>query len=291
MGAADIVPGVSGGTVAFILGIYQELVDTIASVNKKLIIKFFTLNWRWILKNFNWKFLVALFGGIFIAILSLAHLLEVALQNYPTYVWSFFMGLILASVPLIIKKVSPWNIKLGAFFGLGILIALLTVNLTPQSTPNTPLFLIFSGAMASMAMILPGISGSFILVLLGKYQFVLRAVNTLDFLSIALIGIGAVMGLIFFSKLISKLLTKYHNPTVAVLGGFVLGAITKIWPFKTCGPYHWDSYEQSLYEAPKQICKSGLPPFNNESLFAAVLLIVGALTITALSKLATKKDK
>lgn len=293
MGAADLVPGVSGGTIAFILGIYSELVQTIASVNKELIVKFFTFKWGWILKNFNWKFLVVLFAGIFTAILSLAHFLELALENYPMYVWSFFTGLVLASVPTIVKKVEgKWGAKLIALFISGVAIALLIVNLTPAQTPNTPLFLFFSGAMASMAMILPGISGSFILVLLGKYEYILSAVNERNFLTIALVGAGAAIGLIMFSKVINYFLHKYHDISVAVLGGFVLGAVSKIWPFKAVVPQNGcavSSIDPTTCLPDKYV--NTFPDFSNpQTIPALIFIVLGAITILVITKLASKKD-
>lgn len=293
MGSADLVPGVSGGTIAFILGIYSELVQTIASINKELIIKFFTFKWGWILKNFNWKFLVVLFAGIFTAILTLAHFLEVALENYPTYVWSFFTGLVLASVPTIVKKVKgKWNAKLITLFIVGVIIALVVVNLTPAQTPNTPLFLFLCGAMASMAMILPGISGSFILVLLGKYEYILGAVNDKDLVTIALVGAGAALGIIVFSKVINYFLHKYHDISVAILGGFVLGAVSKIWPFKQVIPVECTTTTIESGACLPNTYKNTLPDFSNPQTIPAILFIVlGAITILVITKLASKSEK
>jgi len=293
MGSADLVPGVSGGTIAFILGIYSELVQTIASINKQLIIKFISFKWGWILKNFNWKFLIVLFAGIFTAILTLAHFLELALQNYPMYVWAFFTGLVLASVPTIVKKVKgKWDAKLISLFIFGVIIALVVVNLTPAQTPNSPLFLFLCGAMASMAMILPGISGSFILVLLGKYKYILSAVNDKDLFTIALVGTGAALGIIIFSKVINYFLHKYHDISVAILGGFVLGAVSKIWPFKVEIPKkNFCSYVETFTTCVPRY-KNTLPNLSNlHTLVALGFIILGAITILLITKLAKKSGK
>jgi putative membrane protein len=201
----------------------------------------------------------------------------------------------LASVPTILGKVqSKWTVKLAGLLLLGVVIALAIVNLTPTQTPNNPLFLFFSGAMASMAMILPGISGSFILVLLGKYEFILSAVNNRDVVTLTLVAAGAAVGIILFSKVISYFLQKYHDIAVVILGGFVIGAITKIWPFKKQQyPINPAEYCNELdgvscvLEPAKYV--NTLPDFSNQQTYVAIgLMLLGAITIFAISKLASK---
>ncbi|MCB9434841.1 MAG: DUF368 domain-containing protein [Ardenticatenaceae bacterium] len=233
MGSADIVPGVSGGTMAFILGIYEELIDSIRTVGRPEFLQaVFRFRIKEIFQILNWKFLVALATGIFIAILTLAKLLESLLQNQPVYLWSFFFGLVLASVLVVSKRISAWNLPLVATLALGALGAYVLVGLVPAQTPNAWWFLLISGAVASCAMILPGISGAFLLVLLGKYQYVLSAVNDRDLVTIALIGIGAVLGLITFAQILGWLFKQYHDFTVAALMGLMVGSLRKIWPWK-----------------------------------------------------------
>lgn len=232
MGAADVVPGVSGGTIAFITGIYEELVFSIKSINIKAIQLFFSGRWRSFWKQVNGNFLLCVFTGIFISVLSLARILEYLLEHHPVLIWSFFFGLVLASSYVVSRKIDKWEYpKIVALAG-GIGIAFYITSVTPATTTGSFWFVIISGALASCAMILPGISGSFILLLLGKYEFALHAVNDRIILDLLLLGSGAVVGIVLFSNLLSWLLKKYYEITIAVLVGFMLGSLNKIWPWK-----------------------------------------------------------
>lgn len=232
MGAADVIPGVSGGTIAFITGIYEELVGSIKSINlsafrylaKDGVLAFW--------KKINGNFLIAVFLGILISIFSLAQLLEFLLGRYPILVWSFFFGLILASAIYIANKISSWNAKKISGLLAGIGVAYLITILTPAQTPESGWFIFISGALAICAMILPGISGAFILLLLGKYQFVIAAVGNLNISILAILAAGALIGIISFSNLLAWLLKKYHDVTIAVLAGFMVGSLNKVWPWK-----------------------------------------------------------
>lgn len=232
MGAADVVPGVSGGTIAFIAGIYEELVDSIAAIKPSLLLDLKNEGISAVWKKVNGNFLVALLSGVAVSIFSLAKLLTYAMQHYPIQLWSFFFGLIIASIWYVGKQINKWN--LSAIIGL-ILGTLLVfwVSITPPLGANSSyVFLFFSGAIAACAMILPGISGSFILLLLGAYATVIGAVGNHDFLIVGIVGLGAVFGLITFSKILKFLLDKYHNTLIAVLTGFLIGSLWKIWPWK-----------------------------------------------------------
>ena len=232
MGAADVVPGVSGGTIAFITGIYEELIHSIKSIDLDAVKLFFTGKWISFWKKINGNFLLSVFAGIFIAIISLARLLEHLLETHPVLIWSFFFGLILVSSYVVARRIKQWDYtKVVALVG-GIAIAFYITSITPAATTNAAWFIILSGMLASCAMILPGISGSFILLLLGKYAFALRAVNEADLGAIVLLGIGAVIGLLSLSRLLSWLFNKYHDGTVAILAGFMIGSLNKIWPWK-----------------------------------------------------------
>ena len=232
MGAADVVPGVSGGTIAFITGIYEELINSIKSIDLQAMRLFFTGRWIAFWKKINGNFLLAVFAGIVISVLSLARLLEYLLEHQPIMIWSFFFGLVLASSYVVSRKISTWEyVKVVALVG-GIGIAFYITSVTPTTTTDATWFVILSGGLASCAMILPGISGSFILLLLGKYSFALHAVNERILLDLALLGAGAVVGLILFANLLSWLLKKYHDITIAVLVGFMIGSLNKIWPWK-----------------------------------------------------------
>ena len=232
MGAADVVPGVSGGTIAFITGIYEELINSIKGINLQALRFFFTGKWSSLWKQINGNFLLAVFSGIFISVLSLAKLLEYLLEHQPVLIWSFFFGLVLASSYAVSRKIGRWNYAIILALGGGTAIAFFITSVTPATTTDASWFVILSGGLASCAMILPGISGSFILLLLGKYTFALHAVNERIIMDLLLLGAGAVTGLILFANLLSWLLKKYHDLTVALLVGFMIGSLNKIWPWK-----------------------------------------------------------
>lgn len=232
MGAADVVPGVSGGTIAFITGIYEELLASIKSVNTSSIRVLFKEGLKAFWLKINGTFLVTLFIGIGISVVSLAKILEQLLNNYPELIWSFFFGLIVASAIYVSKQVGKWDIGVVVALILGVVAAYFITVITPAETTNAWWFLVLSGAIAICAMILPGISGSFILLLLGKYAFVLSAVSSFDVQVIALVGIGAVIGLLSFANVLSWLLKKFYNQTIAVLSGFMIGSLNKVWPWK-----------------------------------------------------------
>lgn len=232
MGAADVVPGVSGGTIAFITGIYDELINSIKSINAASLKMFFTGKWGEFWKMINGKFLLFLLAGIGISVFSLAKIITWLLVAYPVLVWSFFFGLVLASTWFVGKDVKERNWKTGLGFLLGAALAFYITVATPAETPSHFLFIFLCGAIAICAMILPGISGSFILVLLGKYFFIMEAVKTLDLKVIAIFGIGACVGITSFSRLLSYALSHMRNITLAVLSGFMLGSLNKVWPWK-----------------------------------------------------------
>ncbi len=232
MGAADVVPGVSGGTIAFITGIYDELINSIKSINAASLKMFFTGKWGEFWKMINGNFLLFLLAGIGISVFSLAKIITWLLVAYPVLVWSFFFGLVLASTWFVGKDVKERNWKTGLGFLLGAALAFYITVATPAETPSHFLFIFLCGAIAICAMILPGISGSFILVLLGKYFFIMEAVKTLDLKVIAIFGIGACVGITSFSRLLSYALSHMRNITLAVLSGFMLGSLNKVWPWK-----------------------------------------------------------
>lgn len=269
MGAADVVPGVSGGTMAFILGIYDELLDAIHSVDMNFIRRIFTLKWREAFDNFPWQFLLALALGIGTAILTLANALHWALENKPVYIWAFFFGLIVASIITVRKRVGTWsavNILAALAATVG---AYILVGLTPSETPHTPLLLFLSGAFAICAMILPGISGAFILVLLGKYAYVLAAVKNFDFVTIALVGAGAVIGLLAFVRLLRWMLNKNHDLVVSILTGFMIGSLRKVWPWKELEPISETFIKETNF----------IPAAFNSEVFIAVLFMVAGIAL------------
>jgi putative membrane protein len=232
MGAADVVPGVSGGTIAFITGIYEELIGSISNINKHTLTLLFKGEFRELWRSVNGTFLIVLFGGIFTSILTLASVLTYALEHHPILTWSFFFGLVAASVWMMGGTVRQWSLRAVVAFAAGTLIAYAVTEMSVQSGSEAPWYLVMSGALAICAMILPGISGSFILLLLGSYATVLSAVANRELWTIAYVGIGAVAGLLLFSKALKFIFERYYNITIALLSGFLLGSLNKLWPWK-----------------------------------------------------------
>lgn len=232
MGVADVIPGVSGGTIAFISGIYDELIDSIRSVDGtvfKLLLKFRIAEvWR----KINATFLISVLAGVGTSLISLAHLMTWLLETYPIPVWSFFFGLICISAVFILRENMHWNIGAVTALIIGIIIGAAITILAPTQTPTNLYFIFFCGALAICAMILPGISGAFILLLIGKYYFMIEALTTINLPVILVFVLGCVIGLLSFSHLLSWLLHHYRNLTIALLAGFMLGSLNKVWPWK-----------------------------------------------------------
>lgn len=233
MGAADVIPGVSGGTIAFITGIYEELINSIRSIDVQAIRLLGTLKFKEFWKHINGNFLISVIGGIAISIFSLAKLMKYLLEAHPLYIWSFFFGLIIASALLVSKEIKKWDLFTITSLIVGAIIAYTITELTPTTTPETWWFILLSGAIAICAMILPGISGAFILLLLGKYEYIITAVSEFNIKVLLTFLVGAVAGIVSFSHLLSWLLKNYHGLTVALLTGFMVGSLNKIWPWKT----------------------------------------------------------
>ena len=289
MGSADVVPGVSGGTMAFILGIYEELIFSIRAIARKDFWRaLLHLRIKEALLAINLPFLLAVGSGIILAFLSLAKGLEWLLNNQPVLLWSFFFGLVLASVITVARRIKKWNIILAATLALAAMGAYFLVGAVPAQTPETWLYVFLSGALASCAMILPGISGAFILVLLGKYQFALNAVNHRDLISLMLLGAGAAVGLVTFAQVLGWLFRKHHDVTVAILTGFMLGSLRKVWPWKVVVATMTDRHGKEI----PTILHNVLPPlqvnggFNTEILIAIVLAAVGFAAVLLLDRLA-----
>ncbi|WP_430928872.1 DUF368 domain-containing protein [Polaribacter marinivivus] len=290
MGAADVVPGVSGGTIAFISGIYEELLGSISNVNLKLFntLKKEGLKAAW--KQVNGNFLLSLFLGIFISVVTLAKAIKYLLENEPILLWSFFFGLVLASIIYVAKQITKWNFISVLLLLLSSFLAYYVTTLNPLVNENSSLlFLFLAGAIAICAMILPGISGAFILVLLGAYKTILTAVDDRDLKTIATVGLGAIVGLLSFSKILKWLFSNYKNYTLAALTGFIIGSLNKIWPWKETLTWRTNSHGVKV-------------PFNQVSVspfsfevdpqipFAVLLVLIGFLLILLMEKLAVKKQ-
>lgn len=283
MGAADVVPGVSGGTIAFIVGIYDELINSIKSINLESLKLFFSGKWAAFWKKINGNFLFFLLAGIGISVFSLAKLITWLLVDQPILVWSFFFGLVLASTWFVSKDIKEWKSwKTWVAFVIGAVVAFYITVATPAETPSNLLFIFLCGAIAICAMILPGISGSFILVLLGKYFFIMDAVKTLDVVVIAVFGAGTCVGITSFSRILSYALAHFRNITLAVLTGFMLGSLNKVWPWKEVVETFVDSHGEV-----KPLIETNILP-NAHVPEAVVLMVVGFFLVYFLEKLSAK---
>ncbi|MBD77680.1 MAG: DUF368 domain-containing protein [Crocinitomicaceae bacterium] len=297
MGAADVVPGVSGGTIAFISGIYEELIGSIKALEPRLIKVLFKEGLPAFWKAVNGNFLASIFIGIGISIVSLAKLIKFLLTDYPIQLWSFFFGLIIASTWMVGKKVTKWDIK--SIVGLlgGLVIAYYITVATPAEAGGSLLYIFICGCIAISAMILPGISGSFILILLGAYATVLGAVSSIiDALKasdmpavidngtiIAVFAVGCVVGLIAFSHVLTFMFKKFHNQTIAVLTGFMIGSLNKVWPWKLTLSTRVNSHGEEV----PLLQKSVLPQnFDGESflMVSIGLALVGFVLIILLDR-------
>lgn len=289
MGAADVVPGVSGGTIAFISGIYEELLTSISNVNLSILktLKKDGIKAAW--EQLNGGFLLSLMIGIAISVVSLAKGISFLLTNHPVLVWSFFFGLVLASIIYVGKQIEAWRVQEIITLLVACALAYYITIAEPMVSDGASVwFLLLAGALAICAMILPGISGAFILVLLGAYHTVLEAVHGRDLQVIAIVGVGAIVGLLSFSKVLKWLFTNFKNVTLAGLTGFIVGSLNKIWPWKETLTTRINSKGITV----PVLQKSVLPAqFSGEAQLglAIVLAVVGFMLIIGMEKIANKK--
>jgi len=287
MGAADVVPGVSGGTIAFISGIYEELISSINTIDFSLFKTLKKEGFKPFWNKINGNFLLALFIGIFVSVFSLAKFLSWLLENEPVLLWSFFFGLVLASIFFVGKEIKKWNIGTIAIFLLGSATAFIITELPPNENVDSLPYLLLSGALAICAMILPGISGAFILVLLGSYKTILDAVHERDIKIVFTVAIGAIFGLLSFARLLKWMFSHYKNLTLALLTGFILGSLNKIWP--------WKKVLETKTFGDKTIVTNEMNvwPWNFEGesqiVLAILLAIIGFSLIFILEKTASRK--
>lgn len=286
MGAANVIPGVSGGTIALITGIFERLINAIKSFNGGAVKLVVSGKFKEFVKYVDFWFLVYVFGGVGVAILSIARLFEYLFEFYPIYIWSYFFGLVIASVYFVGKTVKKWNLSVIISFIVGTAVALIISVLTPASENSSFVYLLLCGVVAVCSMILPGLSGSFVLILLGNYQLVMiSAVNNLDFKILLPVVLGAGVGLIAFSHLLSWLLKKYHNQTISTLTGFILGSLGILWPWKNV-------LTQTFGEKVKTIGYDWFLPEINGAFFLALLFIgLGIVTIWATEAFGSKAQE
>lgn len=292
MGVADLVPGVSGGTVAFITGIYDELLGTIAGLKFSLLGELFRGEgkfgdrFRRVWQEANLTFLAVLLAGVFASVALFAGLLHHLLGSHPELLWAFFFGLVAASIPLVGREAN-WAAREWVLAAVGVALAGFLTSLPPMATSDAPLVLLGCGAIAICAMILPGISGSFILLLLGAYSAVIGAIKSFDVLRVAAFGVGAVLGLLSFSRVLDRLLERRRNETLALLTGFLLGSLNALWP--------WKEKLELLYthsDGREEWFKRNAWPSDVDSsqlMWAIALAVVGAVLVTALGQMGRKQ--
>lgn len=295
VGAANVIPGVSGGTIALITGIFEELIDSLKSFDVKAVKLLFSGRFKDFANYINLDFLIAVFAGVFVSILTFAKLLEFLFKEYPVFVWSFFFGLIVASVYYVGRTIKKLNLSVGLSFLFGTAIALTISFLTPASENDGIYYLFICGIVAVCSMIIPGLSGSFVLILMGNYQLVfIEAVNNFDFRILLPVGLGAIFGLIAFSHMLSWIFKKFREQTLALLTGFILGSLGMLWPWKReifqlnasgefitkpDGSFVIQGYERFLPET-----------FSGEVVIAILLMITGIISISLLEWFAHRKS-
>lgn len=291
MGGADVIPGVSGGTVAFITGIYEELLHSIRSIDIEALNLLRSLRLAEFWKKVNGSFLIVLLSGILTSLLSLAKLMTWLLANHPIQIWSFFFGLILISSPLILREIKKWRATIIFFFITGIVIAYLITILSPAQTPDALWFIFIAGAIAICAMILPGISGAFVLLLLSKYEYMIQAITQVNIPVIVVFVLGCLTGILSFSHLLSWILKEYRPIALALLGGFMLGSLNKVWPWKEVISFRLDSSGKQVPAIDKSVLpwdffeKTGNDP---QVIQAIVMMALGVFIVVLIEKIAER---
>jgi putative membrane protein len=285
MGAANVIPGVSGGTIAFITGIYERFINALKHIDLTAVKFLLSFRIKELLARVDAVFLVFILGGVGVSILSLAKVLEWTFVHYETLTLSFFFGLIIASVIGVGRQVSQWTIPVIVSLCIGILIAVFIAFLPPAESSTTTWYIVLCGVVAVCSMILPGLSGSYILLLMGNYLLVLQAISSLDLTILIPLGIGCVVGLIAFSRLLSYLFAHFKDITISLLTGFVVGSLLIIWPWKET------HYQQITTDKEKAVgYEWQLPALDNSLLLAMLLMLVGFMLVYGMEKAAAGKN-
>lgn len=294
MGGADVVPGVSGGTIAFITGIYEELLNSISKVDADAIRLLLQFRIKDFWTHINGTFLIVLLSGILFSVFSLARIITYFLEHHPIPIWSFFFGLIIISAILVAKEIKKWNWIVVLAGIIGIAIAYYVTIASPSQTSNSLWFVFISGAIAICAMILPGISGAFILLLLGKYTYIFTALKEFNFPVIIVFGLGCITGLLSFSRVISWLLKNYYNTAVALLAGFMIGSLNKIWPWKVPTSYRINSEGLQVPLTEQNIAPTTYMEVTNQDpliLHAILFVMVGIVLVILIERIGSMYAK
>ena len=290
MGSADVIPGVSGGTIALITGIYEDLIGALRSIDTAMIKKLLSLDLKGALAGIHIRFLLSLFVGISVAIISLARLMNFLLNHHPVLTWSLFFGLIAASILVVSRQVGDWRARTGVSLAGGTAVAAFIVNLIPVTTPEALWFILLCGIIAICAMILPGISGAFILLILGKYEFITATLKNPfvphNMTIILVFCLGCLIGLLSFSRLLNYLLTNFRSLTMAFLTGLMVGSMPKIWPWK-------EILGTKIIRGKSHVIWGGniMPEtMSTEVLLALFLAVIGFVAVLIIERLARGKE-
>jgi putative membrane protein len=286
MGAANVIPGVSGGTIALITGIFERLINAIKSFNAQALKLLFSGKISEFSKHTDLVFLIAIFGGVAASIISVARLFDFLFEHYPVYIWAFFFGLILASVIFVGRTIKKWTLSVILVFLIGTAAAISVSLLSPASENDSFFYLMICGVVAVCSMILPGLSGSFVLILLGNYQLVMiDAINEMRLDILLPVVLGAALGLLGFSYILSWVFKKFRDQTISILTGFILGSLGIIWPWK-------DAIIQNFGDKEKVVGYDYiLPELNMEFVFALAFIILGFISIWIMEVQASKGRK
>jgi len=291
MGAADAVPGVSGGTIAFMTGIYEELIYSLKQCGPEALVVLFRQGIAAFWAHVNGNFLVTLLLGIVFSLVTLARVVLYWLAEYPELLWAFFFGLILASVWSVSRHIERWDSNSFSAFVAGTVAAYMITTISPTTIEATPLFIFLSGMVAICAMILPGISGSFILLLLGMYTPILTAIKNFELFTLGLFAAGCAIGLLSFSRVLNWMFSSFKTTTLALLGGFLLGSLNKVWPWKYTTAYTINRHGEQV-----PLVQENISPFAFESmtgqpafaLSAFGLMLLGALLVLLIERMGRK---
>ena len=276
MGVANVIPGVSGGTIALITGIYEELIDSLKSFDKIALKHLLKFRIKAFINHTNLLFLITVFGGSIFSVFSIANLFKFLFNNYPLYIWAFFFGLILISIFFVGKRIKKWDRLSLLSLIIGTIVAISFSNISPLNENDNLLFIFFCGVIGISGMMLPGLSGSFILILLGNYELLLvKAVTDLNITILTIFFLGSLFGLLFFSHILSWLLKKYKDQTLATLTGFIAGSLMLIWP--------WQEVSKSIIieDKVKVIDYTLFLPkqMNEENIIATIMIFMGVLSV------------
>ncbi len=293
VGVANIIPGVSGGTIALITGIFERLINAIKAFDITAARLLFTGKWKAFARKTDFYFLLTLFVGIALAIITLARVFDYLFRDYPIYIWSYFFGLVLASIYFVAKTIERWSFVVILVFVLGTAFAIFVSLINPAAENSNFWYLFLCGIVAICSMILPGLSGSFVLILMGNYELVaIQAINQREFSILLPVALGAIIGLIAFSHLLSWVFKNYKNQTIAVLSGFILGSLNVLWPWKTAEYLKNSAGELVLKHGTKVVARyASVLPVHFDKVFwiAMVIMALGILSITVIELIAGKE--